>query len=151
MQCLFLKGKLKTKQNLSLSGSGYWVYRRTRWPRVGATRGGRPQLGLKARHDTGHWTKRGGAAPFQILDVDLFCEFLLTLNSYGPESGGVGKVMKFSFQPCKVLLKRSPYVAMALFLVQTVSGIREGNEVQVVDESDFNVYASDATMSSSIL
>ena len=52
MQCLFLKGKLKTKQNPSLSGSGYWVYRRTRWPRVGATRGGRPQLGLKARHDT---------------------------------------------------------------------------------------------------
>jgi len=38
---------------------------------------------------------------------------------------------------------------VALFLVQTVSGIREGNEVQVVDESDFNVYASDAAMSSS--
>jgi len=33
--------------------------------------------------------------------------------------------------------------------VQTISGIREGNEVQVVDESDFNVYASDAATSSS--
>jgi hypothetical protein len=40
-------------------------------------------------------------------------------------------------------------VAVASFLVQTVSGIREGNEVQVEDESDFNVYASDAAMSSS--
>ena len=39
--------------------------------------------------------------------------------------------------------------AGASFLVQTVSGIREGNEVQVVDESDFNVYVSDAAMSSS--
>ena len=39
--------------------------------------------------------------------------------------------------------------AGASFLVQTVSGIREGNEVQVVDEPDFNVYASDAAMSSS--
>ena len=58
-------------------------------------------------------------------------------------------VMKLSFQPYKVLLKRTPYVTVALFVVQTVSGIREGNEVQVVDESDFNVYVSDAVMSSS--
>ena len=94
-------------------------------------------------------TKTGDTAPFQILDVDLFCKFLSTLKSYGPESGGVGKVMKLSFQPCKDLLKRTPYVAVALFLVQTVSGIREGNKVQVVDESDFNVYVSDAAMSSS--
>ena len=57
--------------------------------------------------------------------------------------------MKLSFQPYKVLLKWTPYVALALFLVQTVSGIREGNEVKVVDESDFNVYVSDAAMSSS--
>ena len=57
--------------------------------------------------------------------------------------------MKLSFQPYKDLLKRTPYVAVASFLVQTVSGIREENEVQVEDESDFNVYASDAAMSSS--
>ena len=42
-------------------------------------------------------------------------------------------------------------MVVALFLVQTVSGIREGNEVQVVDESDFNMYASDAAMSSSFI
>jgi hypothetical protein len=97
----------------------------------------------------GHWPKRGGAAPFQILDVDLFREFLLNPNSYGPESSCVGKVMKLSFQPYKEILERTPYVAVASFLVQTVSGIQEGNEVQVVDESDFNVYASDAAMYSS--
>jgi len=72
----------------------------------------------------------------------------LTAKSYGPESGGVGKVMKLSFQPFKDLLKRTPYVAVASFLGQTGSRIREGNEVQVVDESDFNVYLSDAAMSS---
>ena len=111
---------------------------------------GRPQLGLKSpTRYTGHWPKRGGTAPFQILDVELFREFPSTPNSYGPESGGVRKVMKLSFQPYKDLLKRTPYVAVASFLVQTVSGIREGNEVQVEDESDFNVYASDAAMSSS--
>ena len=58
--------------------------------------------------------------------------------------------MKLFFQPYKVLLKWTPYVAVELFFVQTVSGIREGNEVHVVDESDFNVYVSDASMSSSI-
>ena len=58
--------------------------------------------------------------------------------------------MKLSFQPYKDLHKRTPYVAVASFLVQTVSGIREGNEVQVEDESDFNVYASDAAMSTSV-
>ena len=79
----------------------------------------------------------------------MFRELLLTPNRYGHESGGVGKVIKLSFEPYKVLLKRTPYVAVALFLVQNVSGIREGNEVQVVDEPDFNVYASDAAMSSS--
>ena len=59
--------------------------------------------------------------------------------------------MKLSFQPYKDLLKRTPYVAVASFLVQTVSGIREENKVQVEDESDFNVYASDAAMSSSLI
>ena len=57
--------------------------------------------------------------------------------------------MKLYFQPYKDLLKRTRYVAVASFLVQTVSRIREGNEVQVVDDSDFNMYVSDAAMSSS--
>jgi hypothetical protein len=57
----------------------------------------------------------------------------LTPNRYGPESVGVRNIMKLSFQPYKVLLKQTPYVAVALFLVQTISGIREGNKVQVVD------------------
>ena len=58
--------------------------------------------------------------------------------------------MKLSFQPYKVILKRTPYVAVALFLVQTISVIREGNEVQVEDESDFNMYVSNVAMSSSL-
>ena len=58
--------------------------------------------------------------------------------------------MKLSLHPYKVILKRTLYVAMASFLVQTVSGIREGNEGQVEDESDFNVYVSDVAMSSSL-
>ena len=57
--------------------------------------------------------------------------------------------MKLSFQPYKDLLKRTPYVAVASFFVQTLSEIREGNEVHVEDDSDFNVYVSDAAMSSS--
>ena len=87
-------------------------------PRVGGDQGGRPQHGAESpTRYTGHWPKRGGATPFQILDIELFHEFLLTPKSYGPESGGVGKVMKLSFQPYKVLLKRTPYVAVELFLV----------------------------------
>ena len=57
--------------------------------------------------------------------------------------------MKLSFQPYKNLFKRTPYVVVASFLVQTVSGIREGNKVQVEDDSDFNVYVSDVAMYSS--
>jgi len=98
---------------------------------------------------TGHRPKRRGAAPWQILDVDLFHELPSTPNSYGPESGGVEKIMKLSFQPYKVFLKRTSYVAVASFLVKIVSEIREENKVKVVDESDFNVYVSNAAMSSS--
>jgi hypothetical protein len=42
-------------------------------------------------------------------------------------------------------------VSVALFLVQTISEIGEENEVQVEDESDFNVYLSDPAMSSSLI
>ena len=80
----------------------------------------------------------------------MFHELLLTPNSYGPESDGVGKVMKLYFQPYKDLLKRTPYVTVTSFLVQIVSVIREGNEMQVEDDSDFNMYVSDAMMSSSV-
>ena len=57
--------------------------------------------------------------------------------------------MKLSFQPYKDLLKRTPYVVAVLFLVQTVSRIREENEVQVEDDWDLNVYVSDAVISAS--
>ena len=79
--------------------------------------------------------------------IDLFREFLSTPKRYGPKFGGIGKVMKLYFQPYKDLMKCTSYVVVASFLVQTDSGIREGNEVQVEDDSDFNVYVSDAVMS----
>ena len=77
----------------------------------------------------------------------MFRELLSTPKRYGPESGGIGKVMKLYFQPYKDLMKQTSYVVVVSFLVQTVSGIREGNEVQVEDDSDFNVYVSDVLMS----
>ena len=83
-------------------------------------------LNLGLRPDTIHGPlaqTRWRNTPFQILDVELFRKFLLTPNSYGPESGCVRKVMKLYFQPYKVLLKWTSYVAVALFLVQTISGI----------------------------
>ena len=95
---------------------------------------GCPQHGLKARHNT------RAIGPKEVAQHP---------DRYGPKSRVIGKVMKLSFQPYKYLLKRTPYVAMASFLVQTVSGIRERNEVQVEDDWDLNVYISDAAMSSS--
>ena len=97
---------------------------------------------------TGHRPKRGGASPRQILVINLFCELPSTPNSYVPEFGGIGKVMKL-FQLYKDLLKRTPYAVVVSFLVKTASGIRKGNEVQAEDDSDFNVYIFDVVMSSS--
>jgi hypothetical protein len=53
---------------------------------------GRPQLGPKA-HQTGK------AAPWQILDVNLFRRFPLTQNEFWHETGAIGSSMKIFFQP----------------------------------------------------
>ena len=58
--------------------------------------------------------------------------------------------MKLSFQLYKKLPKQTPYVSVASYLVQTISGIQEANKVQLEDDSDFNIYVSDVMMSSSI-
>ena len=42
-------------------------------------------------------------------------------------------------------------MSMVSYLVQNVSGIREENEFQLEDNLDFNVYVSDAVMSSSYI
>ena len=91
-----------------------------------------------------------GAAPKQILDVALFHQLLLTQSRYRPQSGGFGKVMKLSFQPYKELPEWTPYVLVTLFLVQTVSRIRERNKVQFEGDWNFNVYVSDVVMFSSL-
>ena len=94
----------------------------------------------------GHRPKRGGATSWQILDIELFCKFPSTPSRYGDESSGFGKVMKLSFEPYKEHPKGTPYVTVASFLVQTVSGIRKRNEGQLEDDSDFNVYVSNVVM-----
>ena len=55
----------------------------------------------------------------------MFRELPLTPNSYEPESDSVGKIMKLSFQPYKFLLKRTPYVAVASFLVLFLESEKE--------------------------
>ena len=79
----------------------------------------------------------------------LISSIAMTPTRYGPESGGFGNAMKLSFQPYKEHPKRISYVTVASFLVQTVSRILERNEVQLEDDSDFNVYVSDVVMYSS--
>jgi len=74
----------------------------------------------------------------------------MTLNIYGPDSGGIAKGMKLSFQLYKKLPKRTPYVSVASYLVQTIPGIQEANKVQLEDDSDFSVYVSNVVMYSSI-
>ena len=57
--------------------------------------------------------------------------------------------MKLSFQPYKELPKRTPYVSVTLCLVHSISGIREGNKVQLESDWNFNLYVSDVVMFSS--
>ena len=48
-------------------------------PRVGGDQGWAPTTWAEGlTRYMGHWPKRRGAAPFQILDIDLFRELLLT-------------------------------------------------------------------------
>ena len=48
--------------------------------------------------------------------------------------------MNLSFQPYKEHPKRTPYVAGALVLMQTIFGIRNENEIHSDDDSEFKVY-----------
>ena len=87
MQCLFLEGNHKTKQNpysrrrvLSLYHKGC--------PRVaGGGQGGVHHLSHLDRQGT--WDnspKDGGAAPWQILDVTFFQQLPLNPNEFGPKT-----------------------------------------------------------------
>jgi hypothetical protein len=70
---------------------------------LGRPRVGRPQLGPKAH-------RTGGAAPWQILDVNLFQRLPFTQNDFWHETDVIGSSMKFCFQPYKERPKPTPYV-----------------------------------------
>jgi hypothetical protein len=83
---------------------------------LGRPRMGRPQLGPKA-HQT------GDAAPWQILDVNLFRRFPLTQNEFWHEIGAIGRSMKLFFQPYIECPKLTPYVTWAYILLRTAPGL----------------------------
>ena len=72
-QSQFHNGKLElNKTRVSKAAATEFILKRGVLG-LGVTRWGRPQLGLKARHDTkANGPKDGDAAPWQILDVHLF-------------------------------------------------------------------------------
>jgi hypothetical protein len=69
---------------------------------LGRPRVGRPQLWPKA-HQT------NDAAPWQILDVNLFRIFLLTQDEFWHDTGAIGISMKLCFQPYIERPKPTPY------------------------------------------
>jgi hypothetical protein len=86
---------------------------------------GRPQLGPKAH-------QIGDAAPWQILDVNLFRRFPLTHDEFRHETGAIGSSMKFCFQPYIEHTKPSPYATWASVLVRTAPGLRTGLELELL-------------------
>jgi hypothetical protein len=86
---------------------------------------GHPQLGLKAR-------QTGDAAVWQILDINFFRRFLLTLNEFGPETSAIGSYMKFSFHPYKERPKWTLYATGASFLVRAAPELRAGLELELL-------------------
>jgi hypothetical protein len=63
------------------------------------------------------WTD-GDAAPWQILNVDLFQLFPLTPVEFGPETKAIAYFMKLVFHLYVDRRKRSPYASRAPVLLQ---------------------------------
>jgi hypothetical protein len=92
---------------------------------LGRPRVGRPQLVPKA-HQT------GDAAPWQILDVNLFQRFPLTQDEIWHETSAIGRSMKLCFQPYIARPKPTPYVTWASILLCTAPGLRTGLEFELL-------------------
>jgi hypothetical protein len=92
---------------------------------LGSPSVGRPQLGPKA-HQT------GDAAPWQILDVNLFRRFPLTQDEFWHETGAIGSSMKLCFQPYIEYPKPTPYATLASILLRTAPGLRTGLELELL-------------------
>jgi hypothetical protein len=91
-----------------------------RRPRVG-----RPQLGSKA-HQT------GDAAPWQILDINLFRRFPLTQDEFWHETGVIGSSVKLCFQPYIERPKRTLYATWTSVLLRTTPVLRTGLELELL-------------------
>jgi hypothetical protein len=92
---------------------------------LGRPRVGRPQLGPKAH-------QIGDAAPWQILDVNLFQRFPLTQNEFWHATSAIGSSMKFCFQPYIKRPKPTPYATRASVLLRTAPGFRTGLELELL-------------------
>jgi hypothetical protein len=87
---------------------------------------GRPQLGPKA-HQT------GDAAPWQILDVNLFRIFPLTQDEFWHETGAIGSSIKLCFQP--YIERPTPYATWASVLLRTAPRHRTELELELLQAS----------------
>jgi hypothetical protein len=92
---------------------------------LGRPRVGHPQLGPKA-HQT------GDAAPWQILDVNLFRRFPLTQDEFWHETSSIGSSMKLFFQPYIKRPKPTLYATWASVLLRTAPGLRTGLELELL-------------------
>jgi hypothetical protein len=73
-----------------------------------------------------------GAAPWQILDVNLFRKFPLTQDEFWHEIGAIGSSMKLCFQPCIERPKPTPYATWESVLLCTAHGLRTGPELKLL-------------------
>ena len=75
--------------------------------------------------------KTGGAAPWQIMYIHLFRQFLLPQTEFWCGANVIGSSIKFPFHPCKERPKWTLYVAGASFFVHAGPGHRGGLELDL--------------------
>jgi hypothetical protein len=68
--------------------------------------------------------QNSGAAPEQMLDVNLCRRFPSTLDEFGPETSSIGSLLKLSFHPYKEHPNPTLYATWTSVLVRAVPGGR---------------------------
>jgi hypothetical protein len=119
--------QINLKQNSNPNiGGGYWLYslRAIQGPLLTSLRSLDTLQGPNGPKDS-------DAAPWQILDVNLFQWFLLTPMEFGPQTKAIGYLMKLSFHLYVDHWKRSSDVSWASILLQTGPGARDGLELNL--------------------
>jgi hypothetical protein len=72
------------------------------------------------------------AAPWQILDVNLFRRFPLTHDGFWHETGAIGSSIKLCFQPYIERPKLTLHATWASILLRTAPGLRTGLELELL-------------------